>query len=213
MDLSHPISSVIPSAYGPVLAVLVRAGAPMSGRQVASLVAGQVGRSRVNSVLGQLADSGLVLRDPHPPSVLYRFNRDHVAAESVEALASLRQLLIERMRGEVSVWPRPAVAVWLFGSAARGDGSTASDVDVLVVRPNALAADDPTWVGQVATLSEHVTAWSGNSCEILELSRSEIVAMVEAGERLVDELSRDALLLHGAAPASLLRRQRPAVKA
>lgn len=70
MDMASPISSVIPSAHGPLLAALVRAGVPLSGRQVAALVEGQVSRSRVNSVLSELAVSGLVLREPHPPSVL-----------------------------------------------------------------------------------------------------------------------------------------------
>ena len=89
MDMASPITSVIPSAHGPVLAALVRAGVPLSGRQIAALVEGQVSRSRVNSVLSELAVSGLVLREPHPPSVLYQFNRQHVAADLVAGLAEL----------------------------------------------------------------------------------------------------------------------------
>jgi hypothetical protein len=41
MNLSEPIASVIPGAYGPVLAALVRAGVPLSGRQIAGLVEGK----------------------------------------------------------------------------------------------------------------------------------------------------------------------------
>lgn len=211
MDLSSPISSVIPSAYGPVLAALVRAGVPLSGRQVATLVEGQVSRSHVNSVLAELSASGLVLRAPHPPSVLYELNREHVAAPSVEALAGLRQILLERMRAEVDDWDQPAVAVWLFGSAARGEGGTGSDIDILVVRPDTLDEDHPQWSSQVGQLADRVRAWSGNACEVLELSRAELDGALRDRQRLIAELRRDAVPLGGALPSSLLRQPRNAV--
>lgn len=37
--------------------------------------------------------------------------------------------------------------VWLFGSAARGDGSASSDVDVLAGRDDTVDEEDPTWPG------------------------------------------------------------------
>lgn len=206
MDLSSPISSVIPSAYGPVLAALVRAGRPLSGRQVAALVVGQVSRSRVNGVLGELAASGLVLRESHPPSVLYLFNREHVAAAHVEALADLRQRLFDRIRSEVQPWDPPAVAVWLFGSAARGEGAVDSDIDILVVRPDTVDEEDPGWRAQVARLSDRVTAWSGNACQILELRRAEVMENARSRHRLSADLRRDAVPLGGELPSSLLGR-------
>ena len=204
MDLASPIRSVIPSAYGPVLAALVRAGRPMSGRQIAALVVGQVGRSRVNSVLGELAASGLVLHDSHPPSVLYQFNRAHVAAPFIESLAGLRELLLERLRGEIAGWQSPAEAVWLFGSAARGDGTDESDIDIMVIRQEAVAESDAQWRTQLSDLAAKVTAWTGNSCEILELSGQDLAAQVTQRTRLVTEVRRDAIPLGGKAPATLL---------
>jgi predicted nucleotidyltransferase len=212
VDLSSPISSVIPSAHGPVLAALVRAGAPLSGRQVAALVEGQVSRSRVNSVLAELSASGLVLREPHPPSVLYELNRRHVAAEYIAALAELRGHLLARIREEVETWARPAVAVWMFGSAARGDGSLDSDIDILVIRPQRLDEDDEVWQSQLTQLAEDVRAWTGNACEVLELSRAEVAEMVSTGQRLATELRQDALHLGGAMPSSILRPHRQAVR-
>ena len=212
MDLSSPISSVVPSAYGPVLVALVRAGVPLSGRQVAGLVEGQVGRSRVNTVLAELAESGLVLREPHPPSVLYEFNRRHVAADYVAALADLRGLLITRIRDAVAGWSVPAAAVWMFGSAARGEGSTDSDIDILVVRPDRLDDEDDVWRSQLDQLAEDIRAWSGNPCELLEMSRSEVAESVRTNQRFANDLRQDALPLGGALPSSLLRQHRPAVK-
>ena len=204
MDLSQPIRSVIPSASGPVLVALVRAGRPLSGRQIAALVDGEVGRSRVNSVLGELTESGLVLAEPQPPSVLYSFNRAHVAAPMVEALADLRGALIDRIRTEVAGWARPADAVWIFGSAARGDGSVSSDIDILVIRPIRLHASDERWRAQVSDLSAKVRAWSGNACEVLELTRRELTGHVAKRSRLARELRRDAITVGGESPEAML---------
>ncbi len=208
MDLSNPITSVVPSSYGPVLVALVRAGAPLSGRQVAALVEGQVSRSRVNSVLGELADSGLALRESHPPSILYQFNRRHVAAEYIEALADLRQHLLERIRSRVSQWLQPADAVWMFGSAARGDGSVDSDIDILVVRPEEVDEEDPEWSIQLSELADSIREWTGNCCELLEMSRAELAESIRTEQKLVADLRRDAIPLGGSLPSSLLRKDR-----
>lgn len=211
MDLSSPISSVIPTAQGAVLAVLSRSGEPLSGRQVAALTNGRFGQWRVNEVLGQLAAAGIVLRESRPPAKLYRLNRDHVAAAGVEALANQRQELLSRIRSEVAAWVVQADAVWLFGSAARGDGDITSDIDLLVVRPVAVDEDDETWLGQIDEVSEHIALWSGNSCEVLELSRAELAGVVSRGERLFEDLRADALTLSGASPRTLLRLGRATV--
>jgi predicted nucleotidyltransferase len=205
VDLSSPISSVIPTAQGAVLAVLSRSGEPLSGRQVAALTNGRFGQWRVNEVLGQLAAAGIVLRESRPPAKLYRLNRDHVAAAGVEALANQRQELLSRIRSDVAAWVVQADAVWLFGSAARGDGDTTSDIDLLVVRPAAVDQDDETWLGQIDEVSEHIAKWSGNSCEVLELSRAELAEVVSRGERLVEDLRAEALTLSGTSPRTLLR--------
>lgn len=54
----------------------------------------------------------------------------------------------------------------LFGSVARGDGSVESDVDLLVVCPPRISADDPTWRAQLDTLAVDVYEWTGNHASI-----------------------------------------------
>lgn len=204
MDLSTPIRSVIPSAHGGVLNVLAQTGTPLSGRQIAEQADG-ISKTGVQRVLTALVEAGIVLADDHPPARLYRLNRDHVAADAIAALSSLRAILLERMRGHAASWRVRPAAVWLFGSAARGDGSSASDLDVLVVRPDTLSDEDPEWRDQVATFADMASRWSGNSCEVVEVSKSELIDMAVAGERLVEELQRDAITLAGKAPRQLLR--------
>lgn len=198
MDLSHPIDSVIPSAHGAVLAVLARTDRPLSGRRTAELVGGRVAQSRVNTVLRLLTEAGLVLVEEQPPAKLYRLNRQHVAAEAIVALAGLRDELLNRMRAHLATWPVPPVAAWLFGSAARGDGSPSSDIDVVVVRPDRVDADRADWTSQLDSFSAEVTAWSGNECAVIEYSQTELSELASAGERLISEIRRDAIHLAGA---------------
>ena len=206
MDLSSPISSVVPSAHGAVLAVLARTDQPLSGRRVAALTDGRVGQWRVNEVLGQLAEAGIVLRAHQPPAMLHLLNRDHVAAAGIIALAGQREELFSRMRAHAAAWNPPPKALWLFGSAARGDGGPGSDVDVLAVRPDRVGADDLAWLAQVDDLSAKVSIWCGNSCEVLELSAAELEQMTSRRERLIEELRADGVLIAGSSPRALLRR-------
>jgi len=173
---------------------------------VAALTNGRFGQWRVNEVLGQLTEAGIVLREVRPPAKLYRLNRDHVAAAGIEALAGQREVLLTRIRSELALWDVPADAVWLFGSAARGEGGASSDIDLLVVRPVIVDTDDPAWLRQIDDLSENIGRWSGNSAEVLERSRDELAAMVSRDETLVSDLRNDALQLFGGSPRSLLRR-------
>lgn len=195
MDLSNPISSVIPGAYGAVLAVLTRTDVALSGRRVASLTRGPTSRRRVDVVLSELAHAGVVLVQEVPPAKLYRLNRQHVAAAGIEALASMRDTLRSRMRTELTSWQPAPVAAWLFGSAARGEASADSDIDLLLVRPP--RTENDAWDGQVDALREAVLAWSGNELDVLSVGVAELHELRNRGERLIDELLSDAIVLAG----------------
>lgn len=208
MDLSNPSEAVLPSVRGVVLRVLARTDAPMSGREVAATAGQKVGYRRVSQVLGELVATGLVRRESHPPAYLYRLNRDHVAAEPVLMLADLRGRLLSRIIETVGSWKPAPHALWLFGSAARGDGTADSDIDLLVVRPSTTDDEDPTWRRQLDDLAERVSAWSGNDCQILEYSSGELTALVDADDPLIEELRREAIPLTGKRPHEILSKKR-----
>ncbi|MHB1782268.1 MAG: hypothetical protein ACYCTE_06190 [Acidimicrobiales bacterium] len=42
-----------------------------------------------------------------------------------------------------------------------------------------------------------MTTWSGNDCQILEYSKTELAELVAAGEPLVEEVRREAITLAG----------------
>lgn len=211
MDLSSPISSVVPTAHGAVLTVLARTSEPLSGRKVAELTDGKVGQWRANEVLGQLSDAGIVLREHRPPAKLYRLNRDHVATPGILALTQMWATLVQRIRDELGTWDLPPTAACLFGSVARGEATSDSDIDVLLIRDDDFAeseVDEREWHGQLDRLAERIHAWSGNTCEILELSLTELQDAVGRDDRLVRDLRRDAIALAGRDVRTLLRRQK-----
>jgi Nucleotidyltransferase domain len=205
MNLSHPIESVIPSAHGPVLEVLATTAAPLTGRQVAGLVEGRLSPRRVADVLGELASAGLVSMTQAGSAHQYLLNREHLAAEAVLALAGLRTALVEAMANDAGSWEVPPVAVWLYGSVSRGEAGEDSDVDLCIIRPDAVDEDDRAWTTQVEQLRDRVLAWSGNNAEVLEYSPSALAALDAADDPIITSLRTDGRALFGPRPAQLLR--------
>jgi hypothetical protein len=204
MDLSNPIHSIIPSVHGDVLGVLGRTDRPLSGRAIADLLEGRAGVTGVSLVLRALVSEGIVLSEEHPPAILYRLNKEHLAAESIVSLAHLRERLIELLREQVGSWPSSPNGAWLFGSFARGTADSSSDIDVLVVRPNDVAVANSGWRQHLASFSRQVSASTGNDCRIAEFSDEEFVQIFENDDRLAGELRRDGI--------ALTRRRLPVVR-
>ena len=144
-------------------------------------------------------------REPAGSAQMYRLNRDHLAAPAVLALADLRATLLERLATVLAGWqPVPAYAA-LFGSAARGEERADSDLDICLVRPDGVPADDADWRRQVADLQAAVTGWTGNDTRVLELAAGDAAPAGE-GESVVDDVLRDGIALAGDVAA--LRRLR-----
>ncbi len=211
MDLSSPISSVIPSSQGAVLAVLARAGQWLSGRKVADMTEGRVSQPRVNKILQDLTVAGLVLREDHPPAKVYRLNRDHVAANAIVALAEQWTTLLQRIQDDLAEWNPEPVSACLFGSAARGEAGVSSDIDVLLIAPDDVlepkTLGEMVWESQVDDLVDKIYRWSGNACEVLQLTTAEVQAAVDRDDRLVRDLQSDAIALQGRDIRTLLRKR------
>lgn len=206
MNVAHPITTVIPGLAGPILQVLARTEQPLTGGALASLIgADNASRAGVNKALKSLITGGLVLCQPAGRANLYTLNRQHVAAPAVVALSELRATLLERIRTLVATWTMQPVAVSMFGSAARGDGDTSSDIDLLLVRPDEVDPSDSGWAAQAAALVECVSRWTGNRCELLELSATEVARLVTSNDALIDSLRRDAIHIIGQHVHSLTR--------
>ncbi|WBQ06583.1 nucleotidyltransferase domain-containing protein [Kribbella sp. CA-293567] len=207
MQFSDPLSAAFPGLHGRVLGVLVKTERALTGRALAGLLHPPASYSGVQKVLDGLVRSGLVFVEPAGRAKLYTMNREHLAAAAISELASLRELFISRLQAEAETWEVPAAAVWLFGSTSRGQGGPDSDIDILVVRPDEVSDSDPRWLTQLETLAEHATRWTGNPCEIVEYSSTELQRLVRRRERLVTELRRDAVPVAGTPPHQTLTRK------
>lgn len=199
MDLAAPYSVVTAKSEGVVLKVLARTRAPLSGREVARL--GGSPKTTVARALKRLVEHGLVEAREAGSGVvtLYTLNRDHLAADPVLSLLSLRQTFVQRLTNELEGWQARPYHASLFGSAARGDGNTKSDIDIFMVRPAEVDAETPSWRGQLYDLQERVLRWTGNHAGIAEVSMEVLERLRHERPAVVAELERDAITLVGPA--------------
>ncbi|NCY10261.1 MAG: nucleotidyltransferase domain-containing protein, partial [Actinobacteria bacterium] len=89
-------------------------------------------------------------------------------------------------------------------SLARGSGNSASDIDLLVVRPAHVRETDERWSAQTIRLADKVLDWSGNDCEILEYTAVELLRLAKRKDALILSLRRDAQLIAGQRVRGLL---------
>lgn len=221
MDLSDPTRAVTPTLDGTVLAVLAVAGKPLSVGQVAEQAArgSEIG---IRRSLARLVEQGIVRATLMGRNQVHELNRDHVAADAAVILAGLRTELWRRFREELAGWrPRPLYAA-VFGSAARGDGSEASDIDLLLVHPPFPGEKRPArispslktqiadalgqfmtssteldaakqWEAQVDRLRAQVEGWTGNALQVVDMSFHEWRHPPEPHRKLLSEVERDGI--------------------
>ncbi len=207
MDLRRPYTVICPTLEGPVLDVLAHTTRPLTGREIARL-ASRGSERGVRLVLHRLVAQGLVTAREAGSASLFVLNRQHVAAGIVEGLVGLRAELVERIRGEVEGWSSRPVHVSVFGSAARADGHTESDIDLLIVRPEDLTEDDPQWREQLHRLAERIERWSGNHASLHEVSPKGLKAALRRGEPVIASLRDASIVLAGPEIADLLADRR-----
>lgn len=203
MDLSRPYYGVAPGLHGRVLVALADALEPLSGREVARRAAGSArGTARV---LDFLREQGLVQREERPPAAAYLLNRQHLLAPAVGLLSDVRGRLFARMTERIEGWPVTAENVTMFGSAARGDGGADSDIDLLVVRRDAVDAIDEGWDRQVAALAEDIANWTGNAAHVVEYRSEELRVAASDGLPLIAALLAEGIHLYGVPLRTLVR--------
>ena len=166
----------------------------LTGREIQRL-ARHGSHQGVRNAADRLASEGVVERRSVGNANLYRLNRDHVAAPWIEKLATLPEQIVERLRGAISEWAQPPLLAMLFGSVATGHATSASDLDLLIVRPTECEPEDPTWARQLSDLQALATASSGNDARVLEFGQGDLAS--GAPEPVLDDALRDGIELYG----------------
>src|SRR5918998_1703819 len=160
MDHTNPLSVVTPTLDGPILLALSGTTGSFTGRQVHRMT-DRGSADGVRKALARLVDQGIVLTDQHPHATLYRLNRDHVAAEPILQLTRIRTTVVDRVREQINGWAIPPLHASIFGSFARNDANSTSDIDILVV-PAESTGGTEQWFEQVDRLARQVRLWTGN---------------------------------------------------
>lgn len=203
MDMARPYKAVCPSLDGEVLKVLAGTTRALTGREVA-LLTGRTSHSGVLTVLNRLTEHGLVDRVELNRASLFSANRHHLAWPAVEILVGIRNVLLDKMKREVEAWMVAPAHVSLFGSTARGDGNTASDVDLLIVRSGPVTTDDPAWRSQLDGLEDRIESWTGNQASILERSVEELKQLAAHDRPILRVVRAEGVVLTGPAIETLL---------
>lgn len=186
MDVSSPISTVIPSLDGPVLACLAATTAPLGLAEIHRL-AGQGSKSGVRQVLIRMVESGIISEIPGG----FVLNRLHISAQAIEILADLHGELIRRIRSSVEAWKSEVLLVGLFGSAARRDGNLSSDIDLLIV------SDANGLIDFSEQLASLITSWTGNRAQIVAITRRELKRLQQAKEPIVKKWQTELVVISG----------------
>ena len=203
MDLTTPLSSVIPTLDAHVLTVLSRSQASLSGRRISQLSAAG-SRAGVKLALARLEKAGVVGAEPAGSAIMYRLNREHLLADAIVAMAGARAELIRRMEDRIVSWQVPSRHASVFGSVARFEAGPESDIDVLVVRAESMDPDDPTWTRQLADLERDVAVWTGNALAWFETTPHGLRLAVSRDEPVVQSWRDDGIHLAGDPLAMLL---------
>lgn len=186
MDFRRPLTVVTPTLDGDVLAVLASADVELSGRELARRSA-HGSTEGIRRAADRLTVEGIVLRRVAGGAHLYRLNREHVAAQWVEGLATMPEQVTERLRAIIAEWKEAASVAFLFGSAARRQASSTSDVDILVVRRRPSDGDSDAWRSQLVALQQAATGLTGNDARVLEMVEEDM------GEGRVEPVLEDIL--------------------
>ena len=191
MDLGAPLLDVSVGVRGALLQQLARLEQPVTRRQLAA--AAGVAPGHASAVVDELIRSGLVTEALAGRSSMVALNRNHVASGPLLALAGLRGEVVRRLRERLSGWP-DLNAAWLFGSVARGEATSDSDIDLLIVADD---LDSPEAHDRLTELISDVRSWTGNETQVVEHSPASWRRLVRAKNPLVAQIRRDGIALKG----------------
>ena len=190
MRFGEAFGGLIPGARGEVLAVLLRTGVPLTGRQVHALLSDQFSLWSVQQALAALVGLGVVESQAVGRAMIHSINEDHYAIGPLRVLLDPYAALRDTVRGAVG---SSASAVVVFGSVARGEAIADSDIDLVVLAP-------PDWDGR-SELQDVVRARIGNDCDVLVFTPEEFARLAASGdEPVVSDILADGVVLLGSLP-------------
>lgn len=176
MRLQNPFAALAPVGLdSQVLTVLSRSRDHLTADQIHRVLPEHGSLSGVRKSLDRLLRQGIVSERAAGHTSGYALNQDHLLINAVLMVADAKSALTTRIRETVQQqFSFEPTLVVMFGSAARGDMSDDSDIDLLVVIPDGVPeeqADD-----QLSDLAHSVLTWTGNTVDLLSYREEEVIS-------------------------------------
>ena len=176
------------------LHMFIRTGGRLTGRQVARIL-GSPSPSGTRDVLLQLVRVGLLVAEPSPQATYYSLNTDHLLWPAIERVSNSIEQFEEAVQEATRSSAPAGTSVLLYGSTARTRSTADSDVDLLVVFPDTVAAEARDDFS--AVLAALVQRKTGNRAEVFDLTATQLDDLINDDDPMVDSWRSDARLLAG----------------
>ena len=201
----YPLSSVFSGQVGVrVSRVMFLHGGPLTIRELATRTGAT--RKSVYASIGSLVDLGVVHRIGSAQAGLFQIVADHPLSACLAGLfraedARVQQAYRAIREAAEEALPKP-MAAWLYGSAARGEDTASSDLDLAVCADeNDVEAAVEAMREALRPVGEHLSI----RFSLVGLSPLDIVRMARDGDPFWKGLAQDARAMYGPDPDEVLR--------
>lgn len=196
MNFLCPLQAIIPGAQGHILAVLVSTSTELNLRAIARL--GGISPSQVSHVLPKLVELGLVRRREVPPSSLFALNQEHVSAAPLIELSRAWDRSLLRIGEAANTLVCPPQSLVVFGSLAIRQAGQTNNVNLVLIRPNHVQADELQWAESINALRDRAHAITGSVVDTIILSSTELQRLVTSKSPLWAQIVQDGVVVYGA---------------
>lgn len=173
MRLQNPFALISTTGLdSQVLTVLSRSEQYLTVREIRQLLPEGGSPVGVRDSLDRLVQQGIVVERATGRFLSFSLNGDHLLIEAVRSIAAAKSTLVQRIADTMAGWAVQPVTVTLFGSAARDEMSSESDIDLPIVLPD--NAPEDAAERQVTELVDRVSAWTGNETNPLVYRAHEV---------------------------------------
>ena len=203
MNFTQPLDHILGQLSKiKILRFMIHVRLPMNGREIAKAVG--LSHVRCHTILKELSEQGIVTLRKIGRSTVYEIQPDHIVIKHwlkplFREEKHLRKRLARTVTSHLSVKP---VSVILFGSIARKEDRSGSDIDMLLIMPG--KANLKKCKRELLGAEEAVTQLYGNHLSPLLMKHNMFITRLKRGDRFLKEVLSDGQQIYGQTISELL---------